>query len=951
MPDETLELHVISNTHWDREWLYDFQETRMLLVEFMDKLLALLDAEPRYRSYLLDSQTVPLEDYLEVRPEQRARIERLMRDGRLHIGPWYTCPEEFNVNGESLVRNLLTGHVVAESFGRVMKVGYSPFSYGQASQMAQIYSGFGIDTILFYHGITPDESRSEFILEGPDGSRLFGSRMGSFARYNFFYQVFRPTVYGTQISERRHEWREDGLPFHLCGPGRWRSHHFLIDPRKGFDRDQLVAGLNRLREVEREHAATRYIACMMGMDSTEPDPREVEIVAQAKQIVAPDTIMHSSLEEWLAKVKAALRKSPDLTVLRGERRTPRELGTRVHLFGDVTSSRVRVKRANGLAEHALQRQAEPFAAMAWLLGEEYPKSLLDIAWRYLLRCHAHDSIAGSGVDQIERDMHHRLDQVRNISAGLMRRALQAVQRRIANSDFPADAVLLTAFNPSPRERSEVVTAYIDLPAELRINQFDLIEAQSGKRVEMQEVSREDRMAVVRHLGDATMEMPSTTVQVHINAERLPALGYRTYVLRPRDIADRLPGSLVTGERTMENEHLRVAVNGDGALDVTDKHTGRSFAGLHCFEDGGEAGHAWRHLPPAFDRIITTRGARATVALEQAGPLVATYSVEHELNLPAELVEGHGNDIRRLDGDGDCAARSERTAPLRIISQVTLRKGGRCVEITTRFDNRARDHRLRALFPTHLEAATSDAESAFDVVERPIAGGPTATQAADRLAGGGPPLARDRNPTHPQQRFVDVSDGRAGLAIINDGLREYEVTDTADRTIAVTLLRAYEVALTTVSWRWERHPEMTLSQSPGEHEFRYWIYPHAGCWSESEVFAEAERLNVPIELAQTGPHGGELPQEMSLLSLEPAALVLSAVKRAERSDALIVRVFNPTDRVLSGRVTLFRPLRAARLTNLNEEPQEDLTPSGASVAFEVGRKKIVTLAVEVSRPLQ
>jgi alpha-mannosidase len=936
MPNETLELHVISNTHWDREWLYDFQETRMLLVEFMDKLLALLDSEPRYRSYLLDSQTVPLEDYLEVRPDERGRIERLVRDGRLHIGPWYTCPEEFNVNGESLVRNLLMGHIVAESFGGVMKVGYSPFSYGQASQMAQIYSGFGIDTILFYHGITPDESRSEFILEGPDGSRLFGSRMGSFARYNFFYQVFRPAVYGKQIHERRYLWDEGGLPFHLCGPGRWRSHHFLVDPRKGLDRDKLIEGLNRLRQVEREHAATRYIACMMGMDSTEPDPREVEIVEQAKKIAAPDTVIHSSLGQWLAKVKQAAK---NLAVLRGERRTPRELGTRVHLFGDVTSSRVRVKRANGLAEHALQRQAEPFAAMAWLLGEEYPKSLLDIAWRYLLRCHAHDSIAGSGVDQIERDMHHRLDQVRNISAGLMRRAFQAVARRVDDSDLPPQSILVSAFNPSPRERSEVVTAYVDLPAELGINQFDIIEAQSGRRVEMQEVSREDRMAVVRHLGDATMEMPATTVQVHFHAERLPALGYRTYIVRARPDADRLPGSLVSDERTMENEHLRLRVNGDGTLDVADKATGRTFAGLHYFEDGGEAGHAWRHLPPALDRIISTRGASAVVALEQAGPLAATYRVDYTLELPERLVEGHGSDVRRLDGDGDCASRSESTLPLRITSHIALRKGARCVEIITRCDNRCRDHRLRVMFPTHLNAATSDAESAFDVVERAIARGPDS------------PWRATWNPTHPQQRFVDVSDGSAGLAIINDGLREYEVTDTPDRTIAVTLLRAYEVALTTVSWRWERHPEMMLSQSPGEHEFRYWIYPHAGRWWHSDAFVEAERLNVPVEVAQSGPHAGELPKEMSFLNLEPEAVVLSAVKRAERSDALIVRAFNPTDQALAARLTLFRPIRAARLTNLNEEPQDDLAPEagasgGRAVTFEVGPKKVVTLVIEV-----
>ncbi|UCH36284.1 MAG: hypothetical protein JSV65_07995, partial [Armatimonadota bacterium] len=208
-----------------------------------------------------------------------------------------------------------------------------------------------------------------------------------------------------------------------------------------------------------------------------------------------------------------------------------------------------------------------------------------------------------------------------------------------------------------------------------------------------------------------------------------------------------------------------------------------------------------------------------------------------------------------------------------------------------------------------------------------------------------------NPTHPQQRFVDVSDGKVGLAIINDGMREYEVTDTPDRTVAVTLLRAYEVALTTVSWRWERHPEMMLSQSPGEHEFRYRIYPHAGPWSHSDVFEETERLNVPVELAQTAPHAGELPKEMSLLRLEPAALVLSAVKRGERSDALVVRAFNPTDHALLGRITLFRPIRAARLTNLNEEPDSELTPEagpagGGAVTFDVGPKKVATVALEV-----
>jgi len=151
----------------------------MLLVECIDRLLEVFREEPGYAGFLLDSQTVPLEDYLVVRPERRLEIEELVRAGKLFIGPWYTCPEEFCVSGESLVRNLLYGRKTAAAFGGAMEVGYSPFSYGQASQMPQIYLGFGIDTILFYHGIDAARTKSEFVFQGPDGSKVLASRMGS----------------------------------------------------------------------------------------------------------------------------------------------------------------------------------------------------------------------------------------------------------------------------------------------------------------------------------------------------------------------------------------------------------------------------------------------------------------------------------------------------------------------------------------------------------------------------------------------------------------------------------------------------------------------------------------------------------------------------------------------------------------------------------------------------
>ena len=79
--------HFVSNTHWDREWRYSMQRTRHMLVYMMDMLLDILEKEPEFKSFHLDSQTIPLSDYLEIRPERRERIVQYIKKGRLLVGP------------------------------------------------------------------------------------------------------------------------------------------------------------------------------------------------------------------------------------------------------------------------------------------------------------------------------------------------------------------------------------------------------------------------------------------------------------------------------------------------------------------------------------------------------------------------------------------------------------------------------------------------------------------------------------------------------------------------------------------------------------------------------------------------------------------------------------------------------------------------------------------------
>src|SRR3989441_12550139 len=159
---QQLNIIIVPHTHWDREWYQTFQQFRLRLVHAIDKLLDILDRDPRFSNFMLDGQTIVLDDYLEVRPEQEERLKKHTRAGRIQVGPWYLQPDEFLVSGESLIRNLQIGLQRAADFGEPMRVGYVPDCFGHIAQLPQILRGFGIDNAVFWRGVGADaQKRSE----------------------------------------------------------------------------------------------------------------------------------------------------------------------------------------------------------------------------------------------------------------------------------------------------------------------------------------------------------------------------------------------------------------------------------------------------------------------------------------------------------------------------------------------------------------------------------------------------------------------------------------------------------------------------------------------------------------------------------------------------------------------------------------------------------------------
>lgn len=967
MPQLGHTLYVVSATHWDREWRFPFQETRMMLWAMMDRLLDLLEACPDYACYHLDGQTIPLEDYLEVEPGARDRIRRQVAAGRLLIGPWYTLPCENMVSPESLVRNLLWGDRLARQFGAPMRVGYMPCSYGQVSQMPQILAGFGLDSAMFYRGINRDVCpRTEYLWEGADGTRVLAFRLGDYARSNYFHLVFRPAAFNRDRSQQTHHWEDGGRVFRLCDGSSITPYH-VLESAAGFFPENVGPAMENLERTDIVGTNTDLALGFQCQDSLEPAAVEVDIIKKAQSIFGADKVVHTSLPAYVEAVRRRLSETGvQLQVVTGEMRHTLKEGVWTDLYPHIQAARTDLKIANRDAELALQRWAEPWSAVGLLLGVAYPEPFLRLAWRFLLSTHAHDSISGCSMDRVHREGMHRFEQTRILSEGITRRMLEAVAQHIAlpgqaghrmpgepspslplppgegwgesgdkrpmvSSDFPARAMYLVVFNPSSHQRSEAVFAEVDLPEDWGDVEPRLTDL-AGRPIPAQVALARPTWAIFQRPTELPLRLRVRRYPTWFLAEDVPALGYRVFGVQAVGAGksgDSMPSvspeavhpsaAWITGKREMENDALRVAFRSDGTFDLSVKGTNLAFERLGAFEDDGEVGDPWVRVEPAANDLLSTVSDRAQIAVVERGPVRATFRVEREFTVPAR---------------SDRYGRSQTGLPVSLCMDVTLAAGARRVDVVTRVVNRARDHRLRTIFPTHIPAQVSAAESTFDVVERPIA-------VPDGAGWKEPPSG-----CQPMFRFVDVSDGQRGLALVSHGLIQYEVLDRADRAIALTLLRSFQQRN---SVRVAEYPDQVDSQCLGEHTFRYALYPHAGRWEAGDVVPEADHHSLPLLAAQMGPGEARCAEmfgaEKSFLAVEPRTLQFGAFKKSEEGEALIVRLANPTGTAADARVTLARPPAAAELVNLNEDrvvgPVE---VEGRTMKFRIVPKGIATLKV-------
>ncbi|MFP4977591.1 alpha-mannosidase [Paenibacillus sp. CN-4] len=911
MTDKKRTAHIISHTHWDREWYLPYEKHHIRLVQLVDDLLDKLDQGPEFSSFFFDGQTIIIEDYLQVRPENRERLERHIRSGRIFIGPWYILQDAFLTSSEANVRNMQIGHKDSAVYGQPSKIGYFPDTFGLTGQIPQLMRQSGITNAFFGRGVKPtgfnntvsddgyESSYSELVWEGPDGSKVLGILFAN--------------------------WYSNG---NEVPAGEAEARVF-------WDR--------KLADAEK-FAATNQLLFMNGCDHQPLQLDLPEAIRTAEKLYPDTEFKHSNFADYVTAVERAI-EGRELSSVKGELRSQRTdgWGTLVN----TASARVYLKQMNQRGQAMLEKVAEPLAALASLHGGKYPHHLFTYAWKTLMQNHPHDSICGCSVDEVHREMVTRFEKSRHVAEGIVEESLRTLAGAADTSAFAAygeEALPLIVANTSGWSRSGTVTVELDASrlylregytleeTARRMKAFDL----SG-RVLVDEQG-EPVACTAEDLGlSFGYDLPNDRfrqpfmcrrVRLTFQAADIPALGLRTYawVKSARQTPEQ--PSLLSGARVLENGILRAEIADDGSFTLTHKASGRIYTDLGVYENTGDIGNEYMYRQPEGETALTTKGLTASIHVLEDAPYRAAVEIVHEWEIPASADEWLEEEQRALVYYPERKAqRSAETAKLTLRTVLSLERDGEGLRIQSFITNTAKDHRLRMLFPTDLDTAFHAADSMFEIAKRPNEPAPE--------------WANPSNTQH-QQAFVTVSEAEAaGLTVANLGLNEYEVMRDGRNTIAVTLLRCVgELG----DWGWFPTPE---AQCPGEHTAEMLLIPHQGQPEQSGAYAAAYQFQIPWTAVQAELQEGTLPASYAPIRWAGGNLAFSSLKRSEASGDLMLRWYNMTGSASALRLETGLPVSGVYKSDILESAGQALAADGeAAASLPVGGCEIVTVGLKL-----
>ncbi len=970
-------IHLVSHTHWDREWYLTYQQFRLKLVHLIDRLLDILKNDPAYQYYLLDGQAIILEDYLQLRPERADDLKRFIASGRILIGPWYISPDEYLVSAESHVRNLLEGNRLCRQFGAKMQVGYLPDTFGHLGQMPQILRGFGIDTASIWRGL--GDQPIELTWRAPDGSSVLLSYL-----------------------------RE--------GYGNAANLSTSLPVRFEREIDSIAGTLS-------PYSATDTLLLMNGTDHMEPDRCLPAALLTYREKHPLDGLLHSTLPQYFDAVKSQIAsRGIDLPIVAGELRSPE----RTPILQSVLSTRAWIKQRNHKCESQLLKWVEPLNSWVYLVQNghtaqgnhlpepnhqylENPNRLIRYAWKLLMQNHPHDSICGTTIDQVADEMQVRFDQVDQISQVLITQNLSQLSHYIntslpENSNQADNSDILSAiiiFNPNDRPQSGLVK--LNLRLDDRHSSYEILDDQSGIvpyhqsglgltelismtldkkgmkqglgmvnegniagmiirefsietqgdkafiRVTLSDhgtvdltkwnlaLTRIDSLLAEPGIDEFVVHAYSDPeIEVSIVAQDVPGHGYRSYWVRGKDGRGPISTSpvkvnpiirfllpLISLASKAPFFKYYTALRKRRATRKTPKIENEYFIVEVSQPDGSLS------VTDKQSNLVY-RGMNQFIDSGDCGDLYNYCPPQHDEYIHARMThaEVEENVVSKqltahlllhipLKLSADRKSRSREKVDLPITTSINLVQGTPRLDIHTELDNPALDHRLKVLFPAPFTSQTILSDGHYELVERQIG-----------LPGYDNTWIEQPQPEVPQCQFSLVTDGKNSLTIANRGLPEVaaRTKENGQVELAITLLRCVGwLSRDDITTRKGHAGPMGVAtpkaQMLGHYSFDYSIIP--GNADTVPSIHQAYAFNAPLRLLNESVHPGTLPSRHTFIECTNPHFIITAIKLAEDGSGLVVRGYNMLSTPIDVSIKPDLLFKRADQLSLDEEPVKQL----------------------------
>jgi len=454
----------------------------------------------------------------------------------------------------------------------------------------------------------------------------------------------------------------------------------------------------------------------------------------------------------------------------------------------------------------------------------------------------------------------------------------------AHVNTQGDGVPVMVFNSLSWPRTEVTEVEAQLAAPSR--QIEVADS-NGKPAEIQLLSMDAETHRARFLL----------------LSKTPSFGYQTYFVRAATTAPAGHSMLKASSDTLENEFIRLQINpqtgcmtslvdkrsGTEALAPAETDTGGSKPStcgnlLQTFVDKPKQWDAW-NIDADFEKQHWDLDKADEVKLVESGPLGAVIQVKNHFQNST------------------------------FVRDITLYAGVPRVDVKMQADWHEKHILLKVAFPLSAHNDKATFEIPFGSIERPTTRNNPAEQAQFEV---------------PAQRWADISDAKHGFSLLNDCKYGY---DAKGNVLRLSLLRSPE-------W-----PDPHADEGP--HEFTYSLYPHGAGWKEALTIRRGYELNYKLISRRLEKHQGSLAAEHSFLQAQPDNIIVTALKRAEDENALILRFYEWAGQ--DGEVTLQLPpgAQSATETNLMERPIGSLALHDGAVSVPTKRYEIKTVRVQFS----